>query len=130
MSILLYLLGAVVLFVVAYTLARPWLKTKPWAARYFEVVEAAEIALFKKSETILFARLKTVTGVALVLLTQAGQIDVTPLLPFLKEEYRSWVATAVGLLPIALSIVGMIDEHLRKGTTKPLAEVAAKDEKA
>lgn len=130
MSILLYLLGAVVLFVVAYTLARPWLKTKPWAARYFEVVEVAEIAIFKKSETILFARLKIVTGVALVLLTEAGHVDITPLLPFLKEEHRAWVASALSLLPLILSALGMVDEYLRKRTTQPLADVAAKDEKA
>lgn len=127
-TVLYALLATLVVVGVAYTLARPWLKSKAWAAKWFATVEPLEIAFFKKSETILFARLKTVTGVALALLTQAGSVDLTPLLPFLKEEHRAWVATAIGLLPLVLSALGMIDEYLRKQTTKPLAEVAAKAE--
>ena len=103
---------------------RPWLKSKPWAAKFFEWIEPLELLLFKNSETILFARLKILTGVVLTLLTQLGSIDLTPIMPYIPEAHRGLVQFALNLMPLGLTLVGMLDERLRNGTTKPLELVA------
>jgi hypothetical protein len=103
---------------------RDWLKTKPWAAGFFAWVEPIEIALFKKSETILFARLKIVTGALLAFLSSIGAIDLTPIMPFVPDKYAPWVHASVNLLPLLISALGALDEYLRNRTTKPLELVA------
>ena len=120
--IILAIAAAVLLW---YALAgREWLKSKPWAQGFFDFVEPIEITLFKKSETILFARLKIITGLVLTLLTQIGTINLAPLIPFVPEKYQTWVNIGVNALPLVLSLVGMIDEWLRNRTTKPIELVA------
>lgn len=108
-----------------YALAgRAWLKAKPWAQGFFAFVEPIEILLFRKSETILFARIKMVTGLLLTALTQIGQIDLSPIMPFVPDAYEPYVRVAVNFLPMVISLVGWADEILRKDTTKPLELVA------
>jgi hypothetical protein len=106
---------------------RDWLKSKPWAQGFFAWIEPIEIKLFKKSQTILFARLKIVSGLILTMLTQAGTINLTPLMPFVPEQYQAYVNVAVNCLPLALSLMGWIDEALRNKTTAPLEIVALSD---
>jgi hypothetical protein len=106
---------------------RAWLKTKPWAQGFFAHVEPIEIFLYNKSETILFARLKMVTGVILAVLTNIGTIDLTPIMPFVPEKYAGIVQTAVNLIPLSLSLVGWADQKLRNGTTQPIEIVAVPD---
>lgn len=106
---------------------RDWLKSKPWAQPFFAWVEPIEIVLFKKSQTILFARLKIVSGLILMGLTQAGKIDLTPFMPLVPEQYQFYVNTAVNSLPAVLSLMGWFDELLRNKTTKPLELVAVPD---
>jgi hypothetical protein len=103
---------------------REWLKSKPWAQGFFAWIEPVEIALFKKSETILFARLKIATGFVLTILTQIGAINLAPFMPFVPDKYQMWVNIAVNAVPLLLSLVGMIDEWLRNRTTKPIELVA------
>jgi hypothetical protein len=103
---------------------REWLKAKPWAQGFFDLVEPVEIALFKKSETILFARMKIITGVVLTFLTQLGDINLAPLIPFVPDKYQTWVNIGVNCIPLLLSLLGMIDEWLRNRTTKPIELVA------
>lgn len=103
---------------------REWLKSKTWATGFFAVVEPVEIALFRKSETILFARLKMLSGVALASLTLLGTIDITPLMPLVPDQYEPLVTTAFKLLPLLLTVIGWLDERLRYTTTKPIALVA------
>lgn len=108
-----------------YTLqGRAWLKAKPWAQGFFTWVEPAEIVLFKKSETILFARLKVFTGLLLALLTNVGTIDISPIVPLVPEKYQGWIHGAFNLMPLLLSIVGWMDERLRNQTTLPVEMVA------
>jgi hypothetical protein len=107
---------------------RDWLKSKPWAAGFFAWIEPIEIRLFKKSQTILFARLKIVSGLILTMLTQAGTINLTPLMPFVPDQYQAYVNVAVNCMPLALSLMGWIDEALRNKTTAPLALVALSDQ--
>lgn len=108
---------------------REWLKSKSWAQGFFAWVEPIEILLFKKSETILFARLKVVVGAVLTLLTQIGSIDLTPIMPFVPEKYQPYVNFAINLVPLAISAMGFLDERLRYTVTKPveLVAVAEKD---
>lgn len=121
---------AVSLFIIAFVLAvyalwvRAWLKTKPWAAGFFTWIEPFEIALYKKSETILFARLKMATGFLLMVLAQIGTLDLTPIMPFVPEKYQGILHVAVNLLPMALSVVGWLDEKLRNKVTLPIEIVA------
>jgi hypothetical protein len=92
---------------------REWLKSKSWAAGFFSWIEPIEIALFKKSPTILFARLKMLTGLILMALTQLGTIDLTPIMPFVPEQYQGIVHVAFNLLPLVISVMGVMDEKLR-----------------
>jgi hypothetical protein len=109
---------------------RAWLKTKPWADNFFAVIEPAEIALFKKSETILFARMLSGLGVILTLLTQIGEINITPILPFVPSKYAVIVQGAYSCLPLIITVMGMIVEWLRNRTTKPIELVAVPDKVA
>lgn len=108
---------------------RDWLKNKPWAQPFFAWIEPYEIFLFKKSETILFARLLSGLGAVLTFLTQFGEIDLTPFMPFVPEKYQTFVNVAVNCLPLLITAVGWMVEKLRNATTKPieLVAVAEKD---
>ena len=103
---------------------RSWLKSKPWAHGFFAFVEPLEIAFYKKSETILFARLKMLTGLILTLLTQIGTIDLAPLMPFVPDQYEGLFKAVFNLLPLTITVIGWMDERLRKSTTKPIELVA------
>jgi len=106
---------------------REWLKTKPWANSFFTAIEPAEIALFKKSETILFARTATALGAILTMLTQLGEINIAPILPFVPPKYATLVQELYSCLPLIISFFGMIVEWLRNRTTKPIELVAVPD---
>lgn len=121
----LIILTAITGLLLLYALAgRAWLKSKPWAQGFFGWVEPLEILLFKKSETILFARLKMLTGLLLMLLSQIGTIDLSPLMPFVPEQYQGIVRVAFNFMPLIITAVGYMDESLRNATTKPIELVA------
>jgi hypothetical protein len=103
---------------------RPWLKAQPWAAPFFAWVLPLERALFKNSETILFARLKVVTGLLLALLTYMSGVDLAPVLAVLPAAWQPHAQAIIAMLPLLLSLVGMADERLRNTTTKPIEIVA------
>jgi len=108
---------------------REWLKAKPWAKGFFAWIEPIEIALYKKSETILWARLKIIVGVLLTVLTYLGTIDLTPLMPFVPDQYETTVRALFNLLPLTLSLLGMVDERLRNKTTQPIEFTAVPENK-
>ncbi len=118
----------VVLAILVYVLIRPWLKKQTWAQSFFAWIEPIELALFQKSETLLWARLKIFTGLLLTALTQTQTLDITPLMPFVKAEYQDLVRFAWNCIPLALTVIGWIDERLRKDTGKPTALVAVPDD--
>lgn len=103
---------------------RSWLKTKSWADGFFAKIEPIELLLYKKSETILFARLKVLSGVVLMVLTQLGEINLAPIMPFLSEKHQGYLNFFFNLLPLIISVMGMMDEKLRNQTTKPIELVA------
>jgi hypothetical protein len=128
MKMFLVVAAVIVAVVLWYALVgRPWLKSKSWAQGFFAAVEPIEIALYKKSETILWARLKMLIGATLAFLTTMGSIDVTPIMPLVPDAYQAAVHTAINLLPLLITVVGMVDEKLRNTTTKPLELVAVPD---
>lgn len=108
---------------------RPWMRDKEWAKGFFAAIEPIEIALWRKSETILWARLKMLVGVLLAVLTSLGGIDLTPIMPLVPDQYEGAIRVAFNLLPLAITAIGWIDEQLRKDTTKPLEIVALPENK-
>lgn len=106
---------------------RPWLREQSWAQGYFRFVDPIELALWKKSETILFARVQIVLGLTITALTSAGAIDITPLMPLVPDAWEPVVLFAWNLLPLTLTVLGWISEKLRKDTTKPLELVAVSE---
>lgn len=117
--------SVIFILLLAYIMGgRTWLKRKPWTAGFFALIEPIEIFLYKKSETILFARLLTVLGALLSFLTFLGTIDISPLMPLIPDEWESAVKASYNLLPLTISILGFIVEWLRKKTTAPIELVA------
>jgi hypothetical protein len=120
--IILFALTAFVLFWVV--VGRAWLKSMPGTARFFAVIEPVEIALWSKSETILWARFLPFMMALSGFLTWLGALDVTPLYLLLPEKYHPWLA-AVPFVTVAL--LGAVNEILRRFTTRPLEIVAVPD---
>lgn len=116
---------AAIAFLAWYVIAgRAMLKEKPWMQWLYgsRIGEWIEINFWKKSETILYQRLKQLAALLLVVLPQLGAFDVTPYLAFVPEKHRWWVA----LIPsAALSFDATIGEMLRNRTSKPIELVAA-----
>lgn len=106
---------------------RDWLKSKSWAQPFFAWVEPVEIVLFKKSQTILFARLLSGLGLILTGLQQFNGVDLTPILPFVPEKYQSLLTIGVNCLPLLITAIGWMVEKLRNVTTKPIELVAVPD---
>lgn len=125
--IYIWLFIAVLTGVTAYFVwgGRVWLKAR--FPDFFAKIEPIEIVLWKKSETILFARFKMLVGILLTTLTQAGQIDITPLMPLVPDEYEPYVRLAFNMLPMVITALGAIDEYARRDVSKPLAIVALPD---
>jgi len=127
MKILLGLAVVTSLLLVYALWGRSWLKSKPWAVGFFAWVEPVEIALFKKSETILAARTLSALGALLTFLTQIGDINLAAITPFVPEKYQAFVTFGVNCLPLLISAVGWMVEKLRAKVTKPLELVAVPD---
>jgi hypothetical protein len=118
-------LTVIIAFVALYVVwLRPLMRKTGWGAAFLEHIEPLERALWWKSETILWARSKIVTGLLLTVLTQAGSIDITPLMPFVPDAIEPLVKFAWNLLPLTITVMGWIDERLRKKTTQPIEIVA------
>lgn len=126
------MLWVVAIFLVAiivwYALiGRRWLKTTDIGQRLLVWVEPVEIALFKKSETLLMGRLLWVGGFLVTaydsLAVMATGMDLTPitsrLFSFVPEDLRG--ITVAG----TFGFVGLIISWLRKRTGKPLEVIAA-----
>jgi hypothetical protein len=124
-----------VLFVLWYALrGRAWLKERKfvWSERMFELIEPVEIALYKKSETMLVGRLLWV-GSAIVTLHDtiaviAPSMDFAPitsrLLAPVPEDMRGIVTSG------GVALIGLLIGWLRKRTSKPLPVVEAPESEA
>jgi hypothetical protein len=106
---------------------RDWLKSKPWAQGFFAWVEPVEIVIFKKSRTILLARILKALGIVLAALQYFDGVDLAPILPLVPEKYQWFLTTAVGSIPLLSTIVGWMVERLRNETSTPIQLVALPD---
>lgn len=128
MTTLVFLLSGFSVLMLVYALwGRDWLKKQSFAQGFFAWVEPIEIALFRKSPTILFARIKMLGGVILTLMTQLGEIDITPLMPLVPEKWQGVVRVSFNMLPMILTFMGTMDEKQRNATTLPIEVVAVPD---
>lgn len=96
---------------------RAWLKRQSWAQGFFAWVEPIEIALWRKSETILFARVLVLGGLIPQVLEQAQVLNLPEIAAMVPEQYR-------GLWTLSFTVIGIIVEFNRRYTTKPLEQVA------
>lgn len=113
---------------------RAWLKTKSWAEPFFAWIEPIEIALYKKSETILMGRLIWVGGLFVTAYDSAAaflpNLDLTPVTTRIFDALH--VANDMRALATSafIAAIGLAMTWLRKRVTKPLEEVAAPEPKA
>lgn len=132
MTAFLLILASFLAIALWYALAgRRWLKSKPWAQGFFTAIEPIEIALFKKSETILAGRLLWFGGLLTTaydgLAVFASGLDLTPVTTrvfdatHIPPDMRGLVVTAL------VGALGLLMNWLRKRTSKPLEVVAVAD---
>lgn len=110
---------------------RPWLKTQPWAVNFFAWVEPLELALFKKSETILVGRLLWVGGLFVTFYDGIAvffqTLDLTPITTRILDamhiptDMRGLTVTAF------IAAMGRLITWLRDRTTQPIELVAVSD---
>lgn len=119
------IVGLCVAFLLWYVLVgRAWLKARPWAwsQAFFAFIEPIEIKLWRKSETLLWARFLMLAGLLPPLLEQLDALK--PLLeqiaPFLPANWQAYIS-------IGLTALGIVSELQRRYTTKPLELVALPD---
>lgn len=120
MNWLLWLAVASAGFCVFVVWFMPWLRKQTWAKGFFDFIEPVEIALYKKSDTILFARFNQVLGGMLSLIGVFGGIDYTMFALFIDAQYHPFLP----LIPVGLNFLGTMIEAMRNRTTKPLELVA------
>lgn len=129
LAIILIILAIVLIWYALW--GRAWLKNRSWAAGFFAWIEPIEIALFKKSETILIGRLLWVGGFLVTaydgLAVFASSMDLTPLTTRIFDtlhvppDVRGLTVTAF------LAALGLIMNGLRAKVSKPLELVAVAD---
>lgn len=125
-----FVLALIVAALVWYVMAgRAWLKAQPWAQSFFAWIEPVEIALYKKSETLLAARALWLGGTIVTFYDAAAvfmpALDWTPvtdrLLSKIPTDLRGLVVTG------AIAAIGLLIGWLRKRISKPLEIVALPD---
>lgn len=109
-----------ILLAIWVVFVRPWARARPGWKWFFDAIEPIEIALWRKSETLLWARFQMLTGILLEFLMLLRGIDLTEVMPYIPEKYRTTVTTTMHVLPLVITILGWINEMLRRDTTKPL----------
>lgn len=121
MKILLITIAVISILVALFVVVvRPWLRDKPWAQGFMRAIEPFEIFGYGKSESLLWGRFLTGLGALLTALIQIGSIDLSPIKPLLPDGWQ-WIPDVA---PLAVSVLGIIQELNRRDTTKPLAVVA------
>ncbi|MBR0687360.1 hypothetical protein JQ594_15620 [Bradyrhizobium manausense] len=133
MTLFLVVLLFLVILAAVYALwGRAWAKRQPWAASFFAWVEPIELALYKKSETILLGRLLWTGGLFVTaydsLAVFVSSLDLTPITTRVMDaisippDMRGLAVTAF------IALLGRAITWLRTQTTKPLELVAVPNE--
>lgn len=128
LGVLLVLAGVIALYALVL---RPWLKNKVWAQGFFAKIDALELALFKKSETVLVGRLLWV-GSGLVTLYDAASVfmrslDLTPVTTRVFDALHVPQDLRGVALSAFVTAIGFVMVYLRKQVTKPIELVAVSD---
>jgi hypothetical protein len=105
---------------------RDWLKAKGWgwSNAFFAWLEPIEAVLWRNSKTIFIARLKVLNGLLLTAFTNLGAINIEPIMPIVPEGWEPTVRIAWNMVPLILSLLGWMDEHLRNHTTEPIVKTS------
>jgi hypothetical protein len=132
MTIFLLVLALLVALAFIYALVlRPWLKKQSWAQGYFTAIEPYEIALFKKSETVLVGRLVWFGGLFVTLydgfVAYFGSLNFEPLTSRVMDFLHIPTDLRGVTLSAFVTALGLAIVRLRKTTTKPLELVAVPD---
>jgi hypothetical protein len=126
----LIIIGAILFYALAL---RPWLKNQAWAQRFFAWIEPIELALYKKSETVLLGRLVWLGGAIVTLydgfLAYFGSINWQPLTTYIFNTMHLPPEMQGLALSVLVTGLGVAIVSLRKKTTKPLELVAVPDNK-
>lgn len=121
MTVSLIVIAVLVCLIAVYGFGgRDWLKRQPWTGWFYRWIEPIEIALWRKSETILWSRFLMVIGVVPVLLEQIEKLNVPGISGMLPPEYQAWWT-------LSFTLIGIINEMMRRNTTKPLEIVELSD---
>lgn len=132
MAIALSAIAIIAVLAILYAVVgRAWLKNRPWTAKFFAAIEPYELALFKKSETILVGRLLWVGGLLVTfydgLAIFVSSLDLTPVTTRLFD-YAQIPPDMRGVATTAfITGLGYLINWLRKRTTKPIEVVAVSD---
>jgi hypothetical protein len=132
MTTLLLIVALIIALLFLYAIkGREWLKSQPWAQRFFAWIDPIELALFKKSEQVLAGRLLWLGGAIVTAYDAVGayfsNLDLTPIttrvLDFLHvpQDLRGLTLSAF------VTALGLMIVNLRKKVTKPLELVAVSD---
>lgn len=132
MTIFLLVVALIVALLFIYALVlRPWLKVQPWAAGFFAYIDRIELALFKKSETVLVGRLLWVGSGIVTLYDTAGvffsSLDLTPIQTRVFDALHVPADLRGTVLSAFVAALGFMMVYLRKQVTKPLELVAVAD---
>lgn len=122
------LIDFIILIVVYALWLRPWLKVQPFAQPFLNWIEPVELALFKKSETILLGRLLWVGGLFVTFYDSvamfASSLDLTPITTRIGD-FLHIPSDMRGLAASAFIIaIGRAITWLRSQTTEPLELVS------
>lgn len=125
----LFIIAGILLF---YALVlRPWLKKQTWAQRFFAWIEPVELALFKKSETVLAGRLLWLGSGVVTVYDAIGvfftNLDLTPIQTRIFDALHVPPDLRGLTLSAFVAAIGLMMVSLRKKTTKPLELVAVAD---
>jgi len=122
MSLVLTLLSLTAIVAVWTVIVRPWLRDKPWMQWFFAnpVVEWIEIHVYRKSETLLWARWFQLMGAVAVSAGYLGGIDWTIFAPVIPEKWLPFLP----MIPLALNFIATIAEAQRRDTSEPLSVVS------
>jgi len=110
---------------------RRWLKNNGYAQQFFAWIEPAEIALFRKSETVLVGRLVWLGGLIVTIYdgitTYFIGLNWEPLTSRVMDFFHIPPDLRSFTLSAAVTGIGLAIVRLRKTTTKPLELVSTSD---
>jgi hypothetical protein len=132
MTVFLLVVALIVALLFIYALVlRPWLKIQPWASGFFAAVDRVELALFKKSETVLVGRLLWLGSGIVTLYDMAGvffsSLDLTPIQTRVFDALHVPQDLRGTVLSAFVAALGFMMVYLRKQVSKPLELVAVSD---